>query len=403
MNIAYILAEKIDINGSSGASAHIRENIKQFRKAGHEVFLVTNYQNNLKASRNTETKYVKKNIISSIVPNFLKLFIKNWRIRRNNQNLLLQNKHILDKCDIVYERDAFCNFVISNYCKKQRIPHVIECNGFFWGETGSPFHKSPIPQIYRKKHILKWQQANHLIAVSANFKNKMIAEGVDPNKITVIHNGVDLEAHQGISESEIKDLRQKMGLENKIVIGFLGHILEKHRIDILLESIKSLSDSNYPVKGLIVGGGIWNKYQQQALEMGIADKVVFTGAVEYAQVPLLVATMDICTLPGCHDYDSPVKLFDYGAAKRPVVAADFSNVREIILDKEKGLLFNKDSTTNFVDKLNILINSQSKREELGNNLFQAIETNHTWQKVAERTLIIFDQIVNHNRTPTSYI
>lgn len=396
MKIAYILAENIDINGTSGASAHIRENIKYFRKAGHEVFFITNYQNHIKKSQSKETKYVQnKTKISSIIPSFLKLFLINWRIRRNNQNLLLQNKHILDKCDIVYERDAFCNFEISKYCKKQQIPHVIECNGFFWGETGSNFHKSPIPKLYKKKHIRKWQQADHLIAVSANFKNKMIAEGVEPSKITVIHNGVDLEAHLRISESDIKDLRQKMGLENQIVIGFLGHILEKHRIDILLESIKSLSDDNYPIKGLIVGGGIWSKYQQQALEMGIADKVVFTGAVEYVQVPILVATMDICTLPGCRDYDSPVKLFDYGAAKRPVVAADFSNVQEIILDGEKGLLFKQDSTTNLVEKLKILINSQSRREKLGNNLFQTIESNYTWQKVAQRTLSIFEQVIQH--------
>ncbi len=395
MKIAYILAEQIDINGTSGASAHIRENIKHFRKAGHEVFLITNSQNHLKKRESKENKLVpnKSILLYSIIPNVLKIFVKNWRIRRSNQNLLLQNKQILDKCDIVYERDAFCNFEISNYCNKHQIPHVIECNGFFWGETGSPFHKSPVPTLYKKKHISKWLQADHLIAVSENFKNKMIAEGVEPSKITVIHNGVDLEAHLGISESEIKGLRQKMGLENHIVIGFLGHILEKHRIDMLLESIKSLNDANYPVKGLIVGGGIWNKYQQQAVEIGIADKVVFTGPVEYAQVPLLVAIMDICTLPGCHDYDSPVKLFDYGAAKRPVVAVDFSNVQEIILDAKKGFLFKQGSTSNFVEKLKILINSQSTRNELGNNLFQTVESNHTWQKVAERTLGIFEQVI----------
>ncbi|MGV2826782.1 glycosyltransferase family 4 protein [Myxosarcina sp. GI1(2024)] len=394
MNIAYVLAENISINGTSGASAHVRENIKHFQKAGHEVFLVTNYQKYLKnAQVNRANHFQTKSKIFSVVPNFVKIFYRNWRTKKSNQNLLKQNKSVLNKCDLVYERDSFSNFEISEYCKKQQIPYVIECNGFFWGKTGSTFHKSSIPKLYKNKHICKWQQADHLIAVSANFKNKMISAGVDPSKIAVIHNGVNLEAHLQVTKKDVNKLRQKMGFENQIVVGFVGHVLEKHRIDLLLKSIKLLDDANYPVKGLIVGGGIWQNYQKQALEMSIADKVVFTGAVEFARVPLLVATMDICTLPGCNNYDSPVKLFDYGAAKRPVVAADFSNVREIIRDNENGLLFEQNSLANFVDKLKILVDSRSTREILGNSLFQTIKINHTWQKVAERTLNIFEQII----------
>jgi glycosyltransferase involved in cell wall biosynthesis len=167
-------------------------------------------------------------------------------------------------------------------------------------------------------------------------------------------------------------------------------------VDLLLAAIREISNtvaSDIEIRGLIVGGGDWKKYQRQAQEMGLDNIITFTGPVESGNVPLMVASMDICTIPGSNNYGSPVKLFDYGAARRAVVAVNRPAVTEIIVDGKNGLLFQRDSLDEFVEKLMLLINDPQLRAQFGQSLFENVSEEHTWQEVARRTNEIFTSLM----------
>jgi len=79
--------------------------------------------------------------------------------------------------------------------------------------------------------------------------------------------------------------------------------------------------------------------ERQAAALGIADRVRFTGLSPHADVPGMVAGFDIALQPRAVAYASPLKLFDYMAAGRAIVAPDQPNIREILTDGETALLF----------------------------------------------------------------
>lgn len=384
MKLTYVVAEPINPNNETGAAAHIRENIKNLKELGYEV----NFCNSANHEKNISTDHLKpglsKKIYHSLAPDYVKKLTGNYKAKRQHSFLLGKHLKELRECDIIYERDAFHHFDILKYQKKMKKPWIIECNSFFWGEMTADFHKPVFREAYKKKHLKKWEMADHLITVSSWFKERMINDGIQPDKISVIHNGVDLSAHENINSAATSKLKTSLGLKDKMVIGFLGSILPWHRLDIFLKALKYLK-MNYPVKGLVIGGGIWKKYQDQANQMGLADDVVFTGPVKPERVPEMVAVMDICTVPGSTDYNCPVKIFDYGAARKPVLAANFQGVKELLSNNETGLLFEKGNAEDYLFKLKVLIGSEVLQKKLGGSLFKKVKENHTWRHVAVNT------------------
>ncbi|MEX0929739.1 MAG: glycosyltransferase family 4 protein [Balneolales bacterium] len=394
MKISYILTEHIDPDGHTGASAHVRENIRNLRSMHHEVTLISPANGNTNGTFSQPDP--KKWNLKSMVPARLKREALRYRDRKQQRELVEKSMDRLMSSDIIYERDAFRSFAIYNLREKIRKPWIIECNGFFWGDLIADFHKPVLQQRYKRLHLKKWMAADHLIAVSSRFKQKMVSDGIPADKISVIHNGVDLHAHERVDQQQVNRIRTSLDLDKHIVVGFVGSILPWHRLDLFLTAISKLK-GHYPVKGLVVGGGIWQAYRKQANDLGLDKVVSFTGPVDPGKVPSMIAAMDICCLPGSTDYNSPVKLFDYGAAHKPVIAADFQAVSEIISDHETGLLFEKGNLAGFTNKLQILLGDDRLRRVLGDNLHALVANNHSWEKVTERTNTIINRIIDERK------
>ncbi|WP_445666637.1 glycosyltransferase family 4 protein [Fodinibius sp. AD559] len=399
MNIGYILSEPVNPNGTSGASVHVSKIIEGLRNKGHKVNLFShNYNFDGVSNSNSGVngfsfKNLFKNSVKKIVPRGIVRPFKNYLKYRRNMRMLNGWENGLKSCDLIYERDGVYCFKSQKLAEKYDLPYIIECNGFFWEEQ--MFDGLAFKKLYKRRHVQKWKSADHLIAVSGEFKKKMVGLGIDEGKVSVLHNGVEMDVYE-VPSKKITDLRNSFGFsENNVVIGFIGHILPWHRLDILVEGIAQLNKGGYPVKGLIVGGGKLDKVFNEVDRLGLKENIVFTGAVPQNQVPVHIKAMDICTIPGSSSYNSPVKLFNYGAAGRPVLATNRSSITEIIDDGRNGLLFYKESQSSFNEQLEELLKDQVLRKELGKNIRSDIEKHHTWNDVVDRTEKILESSVKH--------
>jgi glycosyltransferase involved in cell wall biosynthesis len=308
-----------------------------------------------------------------------------------------ENSEVLQQADVIYERDAFQSFGTQRVASRIDTPWVLECNGFFWEEQ-SPLPSPVSPDRYRRRHVEKWKAADQLIVVSESFKQRVVQEGVVPEKISVIQNAVNLAPYRAVSASEVEAFRNEWELSETAVIGFLGHMLPWHRIDLFVDAIGALHKSGYNVQGLLVGGGRWKKYRTYAEQAGVAEQIVFSGPVPPEDVPEAVAAMDICAVPGSNEYGSPVKLFDYGAAGRPVVAANAPSVTEVITDEKNGLLFEEGSLEGFVEALSRLIEDDKLRDRIARTFREKIEEEHTWEKVGQRTECVLNRVLDAPRS-----
>ncbi|MDP9370186.1 MAG: glycosyltransferase, partial [Chloroflexota bacterium] len=134
---------------------------------------------------------------------------------------------------------------------------------------------------------------------------------------------------------------------------------------------------------LIVGEGPERPaLEALASDLGIGPSTTFTGAIPHEEVPGYLAAMDIAVAP--YDertdfYFSPLKLFEYMAASRPVVAADIGQIRDCVRHGETGLLYPPGDVVGLADALAVLIDDSQLAATIGRAGQEGVQAHHTWE------------------------
>ena len=237
------------------------------------------------------------------------------------------------------------------------------------------------PLAWRIENAL-WRSADRVLPVSQALSEPLLAAGVDPARISVIPNAIDPTAFDDIDPEMAK---RALGLSGKLVLGFAGFMREWHGLDLVIEAL-ARPDMPRSVHVLLLGDGPARAaMQRRAVEFAIADRVTFTGIVPRAEFGRHVAAFDIALQPRAVAYASPLKLFDYMAAGKAIVAPDQPNIRELVGDEKSALLFDPQHKTAMLDAILRLVRDSGLRRRLGMAARGLIdERGFTWRENARR-------------------
>jgi glycosyltransferase involved in cell wall biosynthesis len=154
---------------------------------------------------------------------------------------------------------------------------------------------------------------------------------VPANRIEIVPNGID--------PAEFAAAPRRAQHGGRVVLGFVGFVRDWHGLDGVIAAMATARDAA-PMDLVVVGDGPARAaLERQAAASGLADRVRFTGLQGREEIPALVAGFDVALQPRVVDYASPLKIFEYMAAGRAIVAPDQENIREILSDGETALLF----------------------------------------------------------------
>lgn len=209
--------------------------------------------------------------------------------------------------------------------------------------------------------------------------------------IVVAPDGVDLERFQNLPDPE--DARRKLGLEpERLTIGYCGHLYVGRGIELILE----LAHRCPQVHFLIVGGNPMDvaRYKQQACESGISN-VLFEGFVPNSELPTYLAACDVLLMPyqrhvavgdggDTSQWMSPLKMFEYMACGRLIIASDLPVLREV-LDESNAVLCNPEDVNVWQRTLYQAAVDIAWRETLGRKARQDVEQ-YSWKRRVERCL-----------------
>ena len=262
--------------------------------------------------------------------------------------------------DVVYER--YNLFFHAGMWLKKRfgMPMLLEVNAPLVEERTAHSNLA-LNGLARKSEQSIWRSADKVLAVTNVLAEQIIDAGVSPEKIDVIHNGVSnefLQPHNG------HEVRSKFGLGDKLVLGFTGFMRVWHGVD---RAIRFLAQSQRDdLHLLLVGDGpAKDALQELAVELGVASQVTFTGTIGRAALPSYIAAFDVALQPAVVSYASPLKLFEYMALGKPVVAPDSANIKEILTHGTDGLLFDGANVGAFDEALRALVEKKELRETIG--------------------------------------
>lgn len=256
--------------------------------------------------------------------------------------------------EIINERFRFDRRVISHLREvaRRRAPDIIQSHnvkshflvrwsGIMHARQWIAFHHGYTTTDWKMRlynQLDRWslRRADRIITVSRAFA-RQLARIAREDRITVLHNSINIDSLASISPEEARSLREKLDIATDervlLAVGRLSH--EKGHAD-LISAFGLIVKAHPQTKLVIVGDGPEReRLEHQAASSGLGNRIIFTGQISDA--PVYYRMADAFVLPS-HSEGSPNVLLEAMAASLPVVATRVGGVPEIANDEESALL-----------------------------------------------------------------
>lgn len=367
-----------------GENVHIEELIAAFRRQNHEVHVVgpSGHEDAELGWDGGLTNRIRASLPRPISEIFEYLY--SWVAYRK-----LTKAYRQFKPDLLYER--YNLFLQSGVWLKKRygLPFVLEVNAPLAAERRNSHNLS----LYRfAQHCERavWNTADFVLPVTDELARHIERAGVAENNIRVIANGVRANAFDNTDARTC--MRRQLRMENKIVVGFVGFVRQWHGLPLVLDVIRALR-KDYAVHFLVIGDGDARpELESYAAKTGLSNNLTITGLVARDKISNYLAAFDVALQPNATSYASPLKLFEYMAARLAIIAPDQPNIREVLTHNQNALLFSPRDATSFRDALVTLITNPELRSKLGVEAHSTIKRRgYTWDKNARRIAHLFSQ------------
>ena len=280
----------------------------------------------------------------------------------------------------IYERHAFFLAATALLAQRRRIPLVVEVNELAGDER---VRTTPwLAPLARMADRITFQRASLIVVVSPHLKRRIVTMGIPEERVLVLPNAVD-ETSLDIPTNAVA-VREKYRCSDALVIGFVGWFVPWHRLEALVALFAGLATSDPRLRLMLAGDGpLAEALANRAQTLGVRDRVIFTGPIPHTQIPDHISAMDICVVPHSNEYRSPIKLFEYMACGRAVVAPRTEPIAAVVDDGVNGLLFDPENPRELASQITCLIAAPEERERLGSAARQNVAARHTWRRNAE--------------------
>lgn len=304
------------------------------------------------------------------------------------------------KPDVIHAHSPALNAIPASLVgRRLGIPVVYEIRAF-WEDAAVDHGTTEEGSLrYRMGRWLENRAIHSASAVTTiceGLRRDIVGRGVDPGKITVIPNAVDVENFSMNGEAS-PALRSELGLDGKKVIGFLGSFYAYEGLDLLVDAMPDILTSVPEARLLLVGGG----FQEEALKarvqrLGLNDRVVFTGRVPHQDIQSYYNLVDLLVYPRhsmrLTELVTPLKPLEAMAQGKVVLASDVGGHKELIADKETGFLFKADDRQDLARYASQILNGFYKTDGVIRSGRRFVETERTWKASVARYADLYARI-----------
>lgn len=409
MKIAYLCTDfGIPIHGNKGASIHVREMSAALAALGHEVRIYSPRAGKVDGDMGATFGVP----VCELAPERHQRRV--YRLLRDDPDVggaVAAEVRVLMYADslrhralaelrafrphVIYERLSLFGTAGIALARELDVPLILEVNAPLSEEHVTHrdlAYKTAARELERE--VL--HTADALVAVSEELKRWLLGEGVSPGHIRVLPNGVDADRFRaGLRERDA--VRRRLGLEGRPVVGFVGTLKAWHGTETLLRAVARLHRRGGRQHLLIVGDGPERQeLEELAAREGIAELVTFTGAIPHNQAPGYIAAMDVAVAPYAHAagfYFSPLKLYEYMATARPVVAAGVGQILSLLTHGETGLLYPPGDVESLADAIGCLLADPALAAQLGASGQRHVRSHHTWERNARSVVALAESLV----------
>jgi glycosyltransferase involved in cell wall biosynthesis len=249
--------------------------------------------------------------------------------------------------DLIFTRDLGLASLLLRIPAALRAPVVYEAHGIAADVaaalpgllTGAPKASPAKLRRLARREAHVWSAADGYVTITEGLKRELERRFGTRTRIAVVPDGTRAtEVTEGT-----QDLATDRTEHTEFTIGYAGHLYPWKGVDLVIEAVAALKDT----RGLIIGGhekeADLARVKAFAAQLNCASRITFTGLIPPADVAARLREADVVTLPNpasaiSTGFTSPLKLFEYMASGRPIVASDLPSLREVLRHEDNALL-----------------------------------------------------------------
>lgn len=355
---------------------HIAEMVEAFEALGHEVVMHALTS----SSQRGEGRPSALGRVKALLPGIVyEMAVLGYNIIDYVGFRAAIRKH---RPDLVYKRHALYDAGVIAACRHTRTPVVLEANCVYSSEQNRRFELIRLPWVARYLERMTFLGASLVATVSSPLETLIQELCGGRAHVLVVPNGAN--PRRFVPREIPRELRARLAPDGAALVGWVGILRPWHRVELLFEAVAGLENVHVAIIG---DGPDRERLEGIARSLGIDRRVHFTGRVSHDEMPSYIATLDIAVSADDRTgYASPMKLLEYMAMAKPVVAPRLPNIEDIICDGEDGLLFIPGDAADLRRVVSRLVNDAALRRRCGTHARLKIERQRNWIAIARQIL-----------------
>lgn len=370
MQIAVITTSQVP--SITANSIQVMKVCQSYSQLGHDVTLI------VPGKKTSDWDEISR--IFGINTKFSIKYIRSQKSLRRYDFSLISGLHILfKKYDLVHTWLPQIAMIAGLLGR----PYIMELHGMPTGNAGPKLYNKILFSHHKKKFLCITNALKTMYEDEYSFSFK-------DSEILIAPNGVVLEPYQNISD--LSKLKIDLGLRDSFTAVYTGHLYEGRGMNLLVDIAKKM----HKVKFLWVGGRdddviFWKNYIQK----NAIQNIILTGFIENKYIPTYQSIGDVLLMPyeikiagssggNSVDFCSPMKMFEYMAAGKPIISSDLPVLHEV-LNEKNAIFCQYNDVDQWVDAINLIKSDPDLGLRLGNQASVDVEQ-YSWIQRAKKSL-----------------
>ena len=370
-----------------GASTHILHNIRGLVNSQFDVHLITPNDGVLPVEDTIEGARVTR-ITQDLTQNFLARAV-------HFGQAVFRHLTLHPEYDVVHYRNIWDGLAIAQNKKLFEYKTLFEVNGLPSIELKYhyPGLDTELLAKVREQEVATLHLSDAIICPSNVTRDYIASLGLSRDRIAVIPNGV--------SPSDFSPSPLPAREERVPVLLYIGTLADWQGLEVVIKALPKMLEQE-PVHLRIVGRG--RSRQRKMLmkhirKLGVEGSVLVQPAVPHHEVPALIAESDICVAPlGLNDRNvtqgaCPIKVLEYMASSRPLIASNMPIVRELVREDVDGLLFSPNDPEDLAHKVLMLLDDVELSKRLADSATERALTKFTWHESQKKLVKVYEKLL----------
>ncbi|HMR98243.1 MAG TPA: glycosyltransferase family 4 protein [Anaerolineales bacterium] len=370
-----------------GASTHILHNIRGLVNGQFDVHLVTPNDGVLPTEDTIEGARVTR-ISQDLSQNFLARATHYGKAVLNH--LALHHDY-----DVVHYRNIWDGLAIAQNKKRFGYKTLFEVNGLPSIELKYhyPGLDADLLTKIKEQEIATLHLSDAIICPSNVTRDYIASLGLPLKLITVIPNGV---SPSDFSASPLPSRADRIP-----TLLYIGTLADWQGLEVVIKALPKILEQQ-AVRLHIVGRGRSRQRKflaKQIRKLGVEESVIVQPAVPHHEIPALIASADICVAPlGFNDRNvtqgaCPIKVLEYMAGGRPLLASNLPIVRELAREDVDALLFSPNDPDDFAKQALTLLDDLDLSKRLADSASERALTKFTWHESQKKLLKVYQKLL----------